>query len=255
MLLTDGNPNDTLALTIYETEILNVAATESIDLEQKLTLATIEISQDVLDILLDHTRTVDPLPNARRTRGVSDVVVSPQMKRWHALHTLALVYRDAFNNQLNDRYQVKWREYELLTQDGRAKTLKFGIGTVSNPVPQAAAPVVGSVSGNGAGGTFYVRVSWISAMGQEGAPSVPSAITVAAGNDLTVQAVGQPTLAAGFNVYVGTEICPVTLQNSTPLALGATFTMPGSGLISGAPAGSGQSADVYITGGPLLRRG
>ena len=33
-------------------------------------------------------------------KGVSDVVVTPQLKRWHALHALGVVYRDAFNNQL-----------------------------------------------------------------------------------------------------------------------------------------------------------
>ena len=34
MLLTDGNPNDTVELTVYETEILSVAATEGINLDQ-----------------------------------------------------------------------------------------------------------------------------------------------------------------------------------------------------------------------------
>ena len=94
-LLTDGDPNDTVALQVYETSILSVAATEAIDLGAKLGLATEEISESVLDILLDHTRSVDPQSNLRRMIGVSDVVVSPQMKRWHALHTLAIVYRDA----------------------------------------------------------------------------------------------------------------------------------------------------------------
>lgn len=255
MLLTDGNPNDPTDLTVYETEILSVAATEGIDLNAKLTLATLEISEDVLDVLLDHTRTVDPLPNMRRTIGVSDVVVSQQMQRWQALHTLAIVYRDAFNNQLNDRYQAKWREYALLALDGRAKTLKFGIGIVANPIPEAETPVVGSVSGNGAGGTFYAQVTWVSATGQEGAPSVASALTIQAANNLTVQAVNPPTVATGFNVYIGTSADATTLQNSAPVAIGGTFTMPDSGLIVGTPVGTGQAADYYVTGGSLLRRG
>src|SRR5580693_2297422 len=108
MLLTDGNPNNTIALTVYETAILGLTATEGINLDQKLGLATEEISQAVLEFLLDHTRMVDPLLNLRRTIGVSDVAVSAQMTRWHALHTLSIVYRDAFNNQLNDRYLAKW---------------------------------------------------------------------------------------------------------------------------------------------------
>src|SRR3954466_13857831 len=118
-LLTDGNPNDTEALRVYETAILDVASVEMIDLDAKLCLATEEISHDVLDVLLDHTRneyslTQVPVSGDRRKIGVSDVVVSPQMKRWQALHALAVVYRDAYNNQLNDRYGKKWEEYREL---------------------------------------------------------------------------------------------------------------------------------------------
>ena len=97
-LLTDGSPNDTEALRVFETAILNVAHVETIDLDAKLGLATEEISQDVLDVLLDHTRAHDPRGKERRRIGVADVVVTPQMKRWQALHTLAVVYRDAYNN-------------------------------------------------------------------------------------------------------------------------------------------------------------
>src|SRR5579864_2372215 len=124
MLLTDGNPNDTDALTVYESAILNVAHTESIDLSVKLTLGTEEISEEVVDILLDHARAFDPLSTVRRRIGVSDVVVTAQMKRWHALHTLAIVYRDAFNNQLNDRYQVKFEEYRELERCAREHTIR-----------------------------------------------------------------------------------------------------------------------------------
>jgi hypothetical protein len=45
------------------------------------------------------------------------------------------------------------------------------------------------------------------------------------------------------------------LQNASPLAVGETYTMPDSGLIVGAPVGTGQAANIYITGGPMLRRG
>ncbi len=60
MLLTDGNPNATEDLRVYESAILEVANTETIDLGVKLDLATEEISEDVLDFLLDHagTRTI-----------------------------------------------------------------------------------------------------------------------------------------------------------------------------------------------------
>src|SRR5690348_2897070 len=151
-LLTDGNPNDTEALRVYETAILDVAHVETIDLDAKLCLATEEISQDLLDILLGHTRTQYPLTEFplggdRRRLGVSDVVVSPQMKRWHALHTLAVVYRDAYNNQLNDRYRSKWEEYRELARGAKERTLEFGIGLAAAPVPRAGLPVLGAATG------------------------------------------------------------------------------------------------------------
>ena len=54
MLLTDGSPNTTEDLRVYESAILEVAHTEMIDLGVKLDLATEEIAEDVLDFLLDH---------------------------------------------------------------------------------------------------------------------------------------------------------------------------------------------------------
>src|SRR5579864_4819882 len=122
MLLTDGSPNDNEALRVYESAILDMANTERIDLGAKLGLALEEISEDVLDVLLDHTRASDPQSTIRRTMGVSDVVVSAQLKRWHALHTLEIVYRDAFNNQLNDRYKPKWDEYGELAREAEQQT-------------------------------------------------------------------------------------------------------------------------------------
>ncbi len=70
MLLTDGNPNDTDDLRVYESAILDVANTEAIDLDAKLGLATEEISEDVLDVLLDHTRAFDPQSTMRRARSL-----------------------------------------------------------------------------------------------------------------------------------------------------------------------------------------
>jgi len=254
-LLTDGNPNDTEALRIYETAILSVANVEMIDLDAKLGLATEEISEDVLDILLDHTRAYDPQSSVRRRIGVSDVVVTPQLKRWQAAHTLEIVYRDAFNNQLNDRYKPKWDEYRALSRDAREQTERFGIGLVLNPVPKPATPILSVVPGTTAATTYYVQVSWVSATAQEGSPSDETAFETAAGSQLVTQAVQPPAIATGWNVYIGLTDSTVTLQNSTPIPVGQTFTLPSSGLVNGQPPGNGQMPDVYVTGGRMLRRG
>ena len=156
MLLTDGSPNGTEDLRVYESAILGLANLETIDLGVKLELATEEIAEDVLDFLLDHAGTnlqvFSPFqigtPAARRRMiGVSDVVVTRQLKRWHAVHTLEIVYRDAFNNQLNDRYQPKFLEYRELTRNAREHTFHFGVGLALTPIPQAQVPVFSAVAG------------------------------------------------------------------------------------------------------------
>src|ERR1700733_3039542 len=137
MLLTDGSPNTTEDLRVYESAILDVSSEEMINLDVKLKLATEEISEIVLNILLDHSSIVTGGDMLRRSLGVSDVVVPRQLTRWHALYVLAIFYRDAYNNQLNDRYLAKWNEYLLLARGARETTLQYGIGLVTIPIPQA----------------------------------------------------------------------------------------------------------------------
>jgi hypothetical protein len=253
-LLTDGNPNDTLALKVYESAILDVANIERIDLDVKLSLATEEVTEDVLDILLDHSR-ADPHSSVRRTIGVADVVVTRQLRRWHALHTLEIVYRDAFNNQLNDRYEPKFQEYRELTRNAREHTMRFGIGLALNPLPKAQPPTLSTVAGGSPGGTFYVEVAWLNAAGQEGAPSDATALSVSQLHDLVATPVHPPQGATAFNIYIGATTVTLALQNGSPIPVGQSFTMPDSGLVAGVAPGTGQSADVYVIGGPMLRRG
>lgn len=254
-LLTDGNPNDGEALRVYETAILDVASVEAIDLDAKLGLATEEVSEDVLDILLDHTRSVDPVSNLRRIVGVSDVVVTAQMRRWHALHTLEIVYRDAFHNQLNDRYQAKFKEYQELSRSAREHTIRFGIGLALNPIPKADAPALSSVTGAAAAAIYYVQVGWTAATGQEGAASDLTELETLGGSLPRAQAVNPPKNATGFNVYLGLTPATVTRQNAVPIAVGQSFTLPASGLLPGVAPGTGQTADIYVIGGRMLRRG
>lgn len=255
MLLTDGNPNDATDLQTYESAILSVANTEGINLDVKLSLATEEISETVIDILLDHTHSVQPLTNRRRELGVSDVVVTSQMKRWHALHTLAVVYRDAFNNQLNDRYLQKLEEYRALSRNARENTVKYGIGIALNPVPQAGEPMLSATTGNNPATTYYVQASWVSASGAEGAASEPTTFETPAESFLVVTLVNPPAMATGFNVYLGLTSDSVTLQNALPVPVGQNFTLTEAVLSAGRAPGTGQAPDIYITGGQTLRRG
>lgn len=254
-LLTDGNPNGTESLRLYETEILSVANVEGIDLNGKLGLATAEVSDEVINILLDQTRSMGGLENKRRATGVSDVVVTRQLKRWHAVHTLATVYRDAFNNQLNDRYQAKWNEYRILTRMARDQTTHYGLGLVAQPIPRAVAPTFSSSPGSTPATIYYVQVSWVSTNGQEGTPSLVTAYQTDEGSSLVVQAVSTPTNATSWNIFIGLTEQTVTRQNVAPIAMGDAFTLPPTGLVMGAAPGDGQPPETFVTGGRILRRG
>ncbi len=256
MLLTDGNPNTDEDLRVYESGILDVSHAEMINLVAKLGLATEEISEIVLNILLDQTTVASGGDVTRRLLGVSDVVVTRQLKRWHALYTLAIFYRDAYNDQLNDRYLAKWNEYLLLARGARDITTQYGIGLVMTPVPQAGAPVLGAVPGLLPAAVYYVQITWVAATGAEGNPSCATAFEAPIASLLTVtNGVGVPAVAVGFNVYAGLTDSSTTLQNSAPIAIGQTFTEASTGLVAGVPVGIGQSPDTYITGGSTLRRG
>jgi hypothetical protein len=255
MLLTDGRPNSIEDLRVYESSVLDLASTEKIELDSKLDLALTEISEDILDVLLDHTRSSDPQSTIRRKMGVSDVVVTSQLKRWHALHTLEVVYRDAFNNQLNDRYQAQFEMYHELAKNAREHTLRFGIGLTLLPVPIAQKPTFGYVAGLIPATTYYVQVTWVGLAGREGMPSRETTYDAPAGSLPAISAVNPPAVATGFNVYMSLTAGCERLQNTAPIAVGSSFTLASTGLVTGTPVGNGQIPDMYIIGGRTLRRG
>src|SRR5580704_16431730 len=234
MLLTDGNPNTDEDLRVYESGILEVSHEEMINLVAKLGLATEEISEIVLNLLLDQTTVASGGDVTRRMLGVSDVVVTRQMKRWHALYTLAIFYRDAYNDQLNDRYLAKWNEYLLLARGAQDLTTQYGIGLATTPVPQAGTPVLGVAPGLLPATVYYVQITWVSATGAEGNPSKATAYETSLASVLTVtNGAPVPSVATGFNVYIGLTDCTTTLQNSAPIAVGQTFTEASTGLVPG----------------------
>jgi hypothetical protein len=103
---------------------------------------------------------------------------------------------------------------------------------------------------------YYVQITWVSSTGAEGNPSKATAFEGPVASLFTVtNGPGAPAAAVGFNVYAGLTDCPLTLQNSSPIAIDQTFTEASTGLVAGVAVGTGQSPDLYITGGSILRRG
>ena len=252
-LFTDGPISDAADLQEYENAILNVASTEGIDLGSKIRLAQQELAQELLLFLYRRAPRRDSPLVTRTSRGVKDVVVTDSLRQWHAHKSLALVYRDAYYNQLNDRYQGKWSEYELLAKGSQQKCFQIGVGLVAEPVPKACPPVLSTVAGVAAGGMFYVATTWVSGSGQEGAASDTAQLTTLDGQELVVATTDAPSIAAGWNVYVGTSPGALSLQNQSPLAINSSWTM--TGLISGSPPAKGQQATWFVVDQRVIERG
>ena len=257
-LFTDGPVSDILDLNARDSQLNTVASTENIDVTQKMTLAQDEIALELTTLLgrsiyADQAFWLAPAP------GLGSVVVTPALKLWHTLRSLELVYADAYNNQLNDRYAGKRNQFHAMAESAYEKLIQIGIGIAASPVPQAPIPnVIAAGSPQGViplpDSTYYVTISWVNAQGEEGASAIPAAVTTSSGT-LLIQAGSAPRNAAAWNVYVGTAPDTMSLQNPSPLAPGQTWLQPGI-LMNGRRApGSGQ-APSYIKPVPrMLQRG
>jgi hypothetical protein len=253
-LFTDGPISSEEDLQEYDSYVVSVASGEGIDVAAKIALAQQDLGNELLLFLLRRAPFRDYQPGFRRRTGLPDVVVTDALQQWHILTTLALVYRDAYYNQLNDRYQGKWNEYEQLAKASSRMYFQLGVGVVADPIPMAPTPELSTVPGSGVAETLYVVATWVNAAGQEGAPSAFTQLRVPAGEDLAVTLTGPPTNVVGWNVYVGSSPTTLTRQNNTPVALGSSWTMTG-GLSAGAAPTTGQPAAWFIVDHRFVERG
>ncbi len=244
-LLTDGTISSLEDLRGYESSIYELATTEKIDLTRKLELAQQELAIELSAKMF------------RDSPGdLYKVVVTPALKLWHIFHSLALVYRDSYHSQLNDRYEKKWKEYERLAKWAYDNLLKLGVGMVDTPVPKAQPPEVELQAGESAPGTYWLRISWVGVSGPEGCPSDLKVVEVVEGLIPTVATPVAPPGVAGWNLYASYGGETTRLQNSYPLGLTERWVMPASGLREdGKVAGDGQAPSYYIRPERLLRRG
>lgn len=253
-LFTDGQLNGLEDLRRYENAIPNVASIEGIDIAAKVEIAQEEIGNQLLLFLLRNPSR-DTRAAIRRTIGLSDVVATAPLQQSHALKTLAVIYRDAYNNQLNDRYLGKWKEYEQLWESAWIDYLQMGVGLVPDPVTKASSPALTTVPGAGTGGTYYVAAAWVNSSGQEGASSDVVVTEAAAGTQLVVTNADAPGNAVGWNVYAGTAANSLALQNGSPIPVESTWMMPAEGITPGAAPSGGQTAERFLVHDRLLQRG
>jgi hypothetical protein len=246
-LYVDGNPSQIYDLATYESAIVEVAATEGLDLTAKMNVAAMEIGLELQHFL------VQTAGGSQFTLG--HVALTEGLKQWHTLLSLTGAYRDAHFQQLNDRHKPKWKEYERLARVSGRLLMETGVGLVFNPLSKPVQPLLGQLAGTHPARTYYARVEWVDATGAASSPSDTAGITTQEGSALTVRAIGAPPAATGWHVYAGLLDDQVQRQNNAPLALGSTWTLPSTGLVEGSMPGKGQTAEQYLRHINVLHRG
>jgi hypothetical protein len=245
-LFTDGDVSSIEDLRGYDTQLLDVANTEGIDVTRKLKLAQDEIAAEITAMLARRAWFKAPVDPGR-------VVVTPPLKLWHMFLSLELVYRDAYRSQVNDRYAGKRDEFHGMVKWAWDKLIEIGLGLLDDPVARAATPHVLPAAG-GLDGTYYVAAAWTNAAGAEGSSSIPATIDIAGGS-FAVQTGGGPANAKGWNIYAGTSPTTLTRQNDRPLAPGETWLQPSAISTSGPPASCGQAPDYLLPVPRTIQRG
>lgn len=240
------------ALRARESEVLEVAGSEGIDLDEKRRLGFAEIGGR-LGRFLDEE---DPDAAGTREEQVDRVVVTEPLKRWHESLVLALVYRDAHHRQMGERFQGKLRIYEEQQAEAERDLFEGGVGVVRQPLPAPEAPKVRSIPGGESGGSVVIAITWVGADGLESERSNAVLFPGGANGACQVEAPeAPPEGASGWNVYAGEAESELFLQNAVPLATNASWELPASVVSTGKRPGEGQRPDYYVKRQRRLRRG
>jgi hypothetical protein len=207
-LFTDGPASTIEDLAAQDSQLLNIANAEGVDLTVKLGLAQEAIGLELEELL-----------QRGSSFRLSQVVVTPALRLWHTYRTLELVYRDAYHSQLNDRYAGKRDQFRELSRWAYNRVIQAGVGIAVSPLPQAQPPELQAGSGALAEGTYYAAAAWVNAAGEVGACSAPAAIVLAAGG-FTTHPPAAPEGAAGWHVYAGAAQAVLKRHNGKPLEPG-----------------------------------
>src|SRR5581483_6442311 len=257
-LFTDTDVVTLNDLLQFESSLTQVSTTHSIDVETKITLA-MHATGDKLMLWLLNAGASDPQWMQRRVLGLSTVVVTPTLFRWICFDSLSRFFAEAYNVQLNTRFQGKWTEYQQQASEAADTFFMSGLGIVYQPLPKPAMPLVAIQAGSVPAEAMFVQTAWVDARGNEGALSPVNGVILDGASTIAVAmaegAVSAPAAAAGWNVYASTTDTGLTRQNNAPLSIGSTWQLPVSGLIAGAAPLNGQQPDYYVQLSRQLQRG
>jgi hypothetical protein len=252
-LFTDGPVSSIEDLTGQDSQLLNVASVEGIDVTQKAVLAQNDLALELVSIL-NRTACLDWMFWLAPAPKLSSVVVTPALRLWHTLHALEMVYADAYGSQLNARYAARRDQFHEQAKQAYEKLIQAGVGISLAPLAQAGSPNLVAAPGSLPDNTYYVTMAWTNTSNEEGAPAVTTAITTS-NSSFLVQPGAPPCNAAGWNVYVGTDPNALQLQNAVAIAAGTTWTQPGTVTTGGRGPGTGQLPSYLRPVPRIIQRG
>ncbi len=253
-LFIDGDISSMDDLAAQDSQLFDVASGEGIDVGRKMGLATDELGIE-LEALLGRMIPSDGYASLGYA-GIStpQIVVTPVLKLWHTLRSLELVYADAYQSQLNDRYAGKRDAYRDRARDAYERLLQAGLGMSWDPISRASTPTVAAAPGLLPDGRYYATMSWVNAGGEEGESATPASIDLTASGLMVVPGPA-PARAAGWNVYVGTTPDTMVRQNGSLNSPGQAWIQLGDLVVDGPGPSKGQAPN-YIQYVPrLIQRG
>ena len=260
-LFTDTLISTLDQLVAQDTAVLDVASAEGIDVSVKLSLAQSEVGAEL--IAAGASAPFSPTSSSVWWPGLvltsnlqlGNIVVTPPLRMWHTFHSLELIYRDAYYNQLNDRYLGKWDAYKDLSKWAASLLLQTGVGVVADPIPIAQTPQVNIVSGTSSAATYFVQLSWVNSRAEEGLASAVASIATPDNSSVQVIPTGTPPNATGWNIYVGSSVDSITLQNMAPILTDQPWSTSTEGVVVGRPPGTGQQPNYFRQLLRYLQRG
>lgn len=262
-LFTDGAPATIDDLRRYDNATDDVARDANIDLDSKLAAAAEEVGQEIFRFLMFSTPqrfagnlSLNNAPGeaTRQRLGLTDVVVTPGVRRWHALRSLAGMYRDAYGSGVTDRYLAKWKDMDSRAREAEEYAFAAGIGLSRNPIPKAPAAIAVQTSDVSQRTDYLVQLTWTSESGAQGAPSDPVQLSLGAG-DQVFPPVNAPEGVSGWNVFIGAADQTPMLQNAAPVLTGVAWTLPEGTLVQGKPVVESVPPDYLVVERRILSRG
>ena len=244
MLFTDGTILSIQELREHDNFVLDVASTESIELNSKLAVAQREIGYEIQSFL--KTRCVGS--------DLDAVFVNQQLRDLLVTHTLSIVYRDAYNLHLNDRYLGRWKEFTRASDRGLLRLFLNGVGIAAVAVAQAPQPSVAvSPDGGLAAGIYGIQSAWQHLTGTIGERSV-SVLAECSGGSISVNPGPAPLNVSGWHVFIADLDAVPARQNPSPLALGSIWTQ-GAALRVDLPGPVVSGPDYYVRSSGQISRG